>query len=346
MLSELTDRIRPLDAAAMTLARRRLDALTKPPGSLGRLEELAVQIAGISGRVPPVVNEKIIYLFAADHGVVAEGVSAYPAEVTGQMVANFLAGGAAISVFARQAGVGLVIVDAGVACEIRPHPQLISARIAGGTRNFAREPAMTREQALASLGVGRNAFRPCQLAGMGEMGIGNTTSAAAITAAATGRPAQEAVGRGTGIDDATLARKIAVVEQALERHRPDRGDGLSLLAAVGGFEIGALAGAMLAAADARVPIVLDGFVSTAAALVAVRLCPAVRDYLIAAHRSTERGHAIALADLGLLPLLDLDLRLGEGTGAALAFHLIVAACRMMSEMATFDSAGVARRSGE
>jgi nicotinate-nucleotide--dimethylbenzimidazole phosphoribosyltransferase len=342
MLADLISRICPLDTSAMALARQRLDNLTKPQGSLGRLEELAIQLAGITGRVPPTAREKTIYLFAADHGVAAEGVSAYPASVTGQMVANFLHGGAAINVLARQADASLVVVDAGVAGELGSHPQLISAKIGRGTRNFAHEPAMTREQALASLDLGSSVFRPCPVAGMGEMGIGNSTSAAAIVAAATRRPAHEVVGRGTGIDDATLARKIAVVEQALERHRPDRGDGLSLLVTVGGFEIGALAGAMLASAVARVPVVLDGFISTAAALIAVRLCPAVRQYLVAGHRSAEQGHSIALADLGLRPLLDLDLRLGEGTGAALAFHLIEAACRTMQEMATFESAGVSR----
>lgn len=346
MLAELTARIGPLDALAMTAARRRLDHLTKPPGSLGRLEELVVQLAGITARVPPVVSEKTIYLFAADHGVAAEGVSAYPAAVTAQMLANFLQGGAAINVLARQVGASLIVVDVGVAADIPSHPQLIASKVAWGTRNFVREPAMTREEAVASLEAGRAAFRPCQLAGMGEMGIANSTSAAAIVAAATGQPVAEVVGRGTGIDDATLARKIAVVERALALHQPDGGDGMSLLCAVGGFEIGALAGAMLAAAAARVPIVLDGFISAAAALVAVRLCPAVKGYLIAAHRSTEKGHAIALADLGLRPLLDLELRLGEGTGAALAFPLLEAACRTMREMATFESAGVAGRTAD
>ncbi|HVA47087.1 MAG TPA: nicotinate-nucleotide--dimethylbenzimidazole phosphoribosyltransferase [Pirellulales bacterium] len=333
----------PLDHKAMGAARRRLDMLTKPRGSLGRLEELGVQLAGITGRVPPVVAEKTIFLFAADHGVAAEGVSAYPATVTAQMVANFLSGGAAINVLARQAGASLVVADIGVATDIPSHPQLIAHKIGRGTGNMVREPAMTREQAERSIDAGRTVFRPCQLAGMGEMGIGNSTSAAAIVAAATGRPPAEVVGRGTGIDDATLARKIAAVGKALALHQPDGGDGISLLTSVGGFEIGALAGAMLAAAAARVPIVLDGFISTAAALVAVRLCPAVKGYLIAAHRSAEKGHTIALTELGLRPLLDLEMRLGEGTGAALAFHLIEAACRTMHEMATFTSAGVAER---
>lgn len=343
MLAELSARIAPLDVAAMTAARRRLDSLTKPSGSLGRLEELAVRLAGITGRAPPAVNEKTIYLFAADHGVAAEGVSAYPTAVTAQMAANFLNGGAAINVLARQAGASLVVVDVGIAADIPRHHQLICMKIAPGTRNFLYEPAMTRKQALQCLEAGHAAFRPCQAAGMGEMGIGNSTSAAAIVAAATGRPPAEIVGRGTGIDDSALAKKIAVVEQALARRQPDGGDGISLLCSVGGFEIGALAGAMLAAAAARVPIVLDGFISTAAALVAVRLCPRVREYLIAAHRSAEKGHSIALAQLNLRPLLELELRLGEGTGAALAFHLLEAACRTMGEMATFEGAGVAGR---
>jgi nicotinate-nucleotide--dimethylbenzimidazole phosphoribosyltransferase len=335
--------IAPLDSAAMKAARRRLDSLTKPRGSLGRLEELAIQLAGITGRMPPLASEKTIFLFAADHGVAAEGVSAYPSAVTAQMVGNFLAGGAAINVLAKQAGASLVVVDVGVAADLPSDLQLVDSKIAWGTCNFLHEPAMTREQAWRAIEVGKAAFRPCQVTGMGDMGIGNSTSAAAIVAAATGRPAADVVGRGTGIDDSTLTRKIAVVEQALARHRPDGGDGMSLLATVGGFEIGALAGAMLAAAAARVPIVLDGFISTAAALIAVRLCPAVRNYLIAAHRSAEKGHAIALADLGLRPLLDLEMRLGEGTGAALAFHVIEAACRTMREMATFAEAGVAER---
>jgi nicotinate-nucleotide--dimethylbenzimidazole phosphoribosyltransferase len=333
--------IAPLDAGVMSAARRRLAMLTKPAGSLGRLEELAIQLAGITGRMPPATSEKTIFLFAADHGVAAEGVSAYPSSVTGQMVANFLRGGAAVNVLAKQSGASLLVVDVGVAAEIAAHGQLVAGKIAWGTRNFLHEPAMTREQAWQAIETGRTTFCPCHLAGMGEMGIGNSTSAAAIVAAATGQPPAQVVGRGTGIDDATLARKTAVVEKALALHRPDPDDGLSLLVSVGGFEIGALAGAMLAAAAARVPIVLDGFISTAAALIAVRLSPGVKDYLIAAHRSAEKGHAIALADLGLRPLLDLEMRLGEGTGAALAFPILEAACRAMSEMATFAEAGVA-----
>ncbi|HUY35275.1 MAG TPA: nicotinate-nucleotide--dimethylbenzimidazole phosphoribosyltransferase [Pirellulales bacterium] len=340
MLAETIRRIGPLDDAAMSAALARLNALAKPPGSLGRLEELAMQLAGISGRVPPPLEKRVIYVFAADHGVTAERVSAYPSVVTAQMVSNFLRGGAAINVLARQAGATLVVVDVGIAGEVEAHPRLVSRKVARGTRNFAREPAMSREEAVRAVEIGISVFEPCQLAGMGEMGIGNTTAAAAIVAAATGRSAAEVAGLGTGLDPAGLKRKIDVIERALARHRPDRRDGFSLLQTVGGFEIGALAGAMLAGAAARVPVVIDGFISTAAAIVATRLCPAVRPYLIAAHGSAERGHPLALAEMGLRPFLNLDLRLGEGTGAALAFHLIDAACRVTREMATFEEADV------
>jgi nicotinate-nucleotide--dimethylbenzimidazole phosphoribosyltransferase len=299
-----------------------------------------VQLAGITGRVPPSVDDRTIYVFAADHGVTAEGVSAYPAVVTVQMVQNFLNGGAAINVLARQAGASLLVVDVGVASELDAHSGLISRKVALGTRNFAHEPAMSRDEAIRALETGISVFRPCHLVGMGEMGIGNSTSAAAIVAAVTGRAAQEIAGHGTGINAAGLQHKIDVIDRALALHRPDASDGLSILETVGGFEIGALAGAMLAAAAARVPVVVDGFISTAAAMIAVLLCPAIKPYLIAAHVSAERGHPLALRHLGLEPLLNLQMRLGEGTGAALAFHLIDAACRVMREMATFEDAGV------
>ncbi|HEY5311904.1 MAG TPA: nicotinate-nucleotide--dimethylbenzimidazole phosphoribosyltransferase [Pirellulales bacterium] len=343
MLADTLQRIGPLDARAMAAMQARLDALTKPPGSLGRLEALAVQLAGISGRVPPVCDERAVLVFAADHGVVAEGVSAYPAEVTRQMVLNFLAGGAAINALARQAGAKLIVVDAGVVGDLPPHANLVSRKIARGTQNFVHAPAMTRDEALRAVELGIGCFEPCQAVALGEMGIGNSTAAAAIVAAATGCSAAEAVGPGTGIDAAGRERKISAIQRALALHQPDAGDGLALLSAVGGFEIGALAGAMLAAAAARVPAVIDGFICTAAALVAARLCPAVREYLIAAHVSSEPGHPLALADLGLRPLLQLDMRLGEGTGAVLALHLLDAACRIAGEMATFDEAHVSRR---
>ncbi len=282
----------------MRAAQWRLDSLTKPLGSLGRLEQLAVQLAGITGHVLPTVDDRIIYVFAADHGVTAEGVSAYPAIVTVQMVANFLNGGAAINVLARQAGASLVVVDVGVASELGERPGLISRKIALGTRNFAQEHAMSRDEAVRAIETGISVFRPCQMAGMGEMGIGNTTSAAAIVAAATGRPASEVAGHGAGIDAAGLQRKIDVIDQALARHCPDPGDGLSLLETVGGFEIGALAGAMLSAAAARVPVVVDGFISTAAALIATLICPALKPYLIAAHCSAERGHPTGVTTFG------------------------------------------------
>lgn len=365
LLAETVAGIDPLCRASTTRAQDRLDRLTKPPGSLGRLEELAVQLAGISGTPAPVIARKAIYVFAADHGVTAEGVSAYPAVVTAQMVANFLKGGAAINVLARQVGADLVTVDMGtaydvpLACGMPPAEHaleeqevaaaeriLLVRKIARGTRNFTREPAMTREQALCAVATGIDVFGDCQLAGIGEMGIGNSTSAAALLSLATGRPAVDVVGRGTGVDAAGLERKIDAVERAAQLHRPDPADGIALLAAVGGFEIGGMAGCMLAAAANRVPVVVDGFISTAAALVATRLCPALQPYLIAAHCSSERGHPLALDSLGLRPLLSLGMRLGECTGAALAFPLIEAASRLLREMATFAEAGVSERGAD
>jgi nicotinate-nucleotide--dimethylbenzimidazole phosphoribosyltransferase len=258
------------------------------------------------------------------------------------MVLNFLAGGAAINVLARQAGAKLHVIDVGVAGDFPGHASLISRKVARGTRNFTREPAMTRDEAVRAVEAGIASFQPCQLAAIGEMGIGNSTSAAALVSAAIGCEPADAVGGGTGVDAAGRMRKIGAIERALALHRPDAGDGLSLLSAVGGFEIGAMAGAILAAAAARVPAVVDGFISAAAALVAVRICPAVRDYLIGAHVSTEPGHPLALAELDLRPLLQLEMRLGEGTGAVLAFHLIDAACRIARDMATFDEARVSQ----
>jgi len=282
---------------------------------------------------------------AGDHGVVAEGVSAYPQEVTPQMVYNFLAGGAAINVLARHVDARVTVVDMGVAAEIEPHPDLVNKKVASGTANMAVGPAMSREQAMHALESGAEVVeaeltRGLDILGTGDMGIGNTTPSAAIACALTGRPAADVVGRGTGVDDAGLVRKAAVVERALAVNRPDPADGLDVLAKVGGFEIGGLAGAMLAAAAHRRPVVVDGFISTAAAMIAVALAPQIRPYLIAAHRSQEQGHHIMLDWLDLKPLLDLDLRLGEGTGAAIGFALIEGACKILDEMATFGEAGV------
>ncbi|MDE3111580.1 MAG: nicotinate-nucleotide--dimethylbenzimidazole phosphoribosyltransferase [Chloroflexota bacterium] len=348
-LAALIERIGGLDEVAMAEAARRQDQLTKPARSLGRLEELAVQLAGITGSaLPPIPARKAVIVMAADHGVAAEGVSAYPREVTPQMVLNFLSGGAGINVLARAAGARVVVVDMGVAGELPAHPDLRAHRIGPGTRDLAREPAMTREEAERAIATGaaivdEEAARGLDLVATGDMGIGNTTSASAIVAALTGRPAAEVVGRGTGIDDATYARKVRVVETALALHRPDPTDALGVLAAVGGFEIAGLAGVVLAGAAHRIPVILDGFISGAAGLAAASLAPACRPYLIAAHRSVEVGHRVVLDRLGLRPILDLDLRLGEGTGAALAMPIVEAAVRVHREMATFAEAQVSDR---
>ena len=329
----------------MTAARARQDILTKPQGSLGRLETLSIQLAGITGQALPRVARKAVIVLAGDHGIAAEGVSAYPSEVTAQMVLNFLRGGAAINVLARQAGARVVIADVGVAAELPEHPDLLNRKIAPGTANFAQGPAMSRQQAIRSLQVGfeilsDQAAQGLDLAATGEMGIGNTTPASAITAIYTGLPVGQVTGRGTGVDDAGLDLKIGTIERALAFHQPDPTDPLGVLSAVGGFEIGAIAGVCLGAAVHRLPILVDGFISAAGALIAAALCPGVKPYLIASHLSVERGHTALWQAMGLDPLLDIDLRLGEGTGAVLAMHLVEAACRILSEMATFDDAGI------
>jgi nicotinate-nucleotide--dimethylbenzimidazole phosphoribosyltransferase len=334
-----------LDLEAAEAARARQGVLTKPPGSLGRLEELSIQLAGITGRARPTVARKAVIVMAADHGVTAEGVSAYPAEVTPQMVLNFLHGGAAINVLARQAGARVVIVDIGVAGDVGPAPGLEMRKVARGTQNMARGPAMTRQQAEQAIEAGLQIVhaeieRGLDLAATGDMGIGNTTASAAIAAAITGKPVAQVTGRGTGVDDAGLARKIAVIEKSLAVNGPDPNDAFDVLCKVGGLEIAGLAGVMIGAAARRVPIVVDGFISGAAALIAAGLAPDVKPYLIAAHQSVEAGHRMMLEHLGLRPLLDFDMRLGEGTGAALAFHLVEAAARILDEMATFAEAGV------
>jgi nicotinate-nucleotide--dimethylbenzimidazole phosphoribosyltransferase len=341
-------KIPPLDKGAMAAARARQDTLTKPRGSLGRLESLSIQLAGILGHAQPQLHHKVIITMAGDHGVVAEGVSAYPQEVTPQMVLNFLRGGAAINVLARHVGTRVVVVDVGVADTLTPHPNLINAKIASGTANMTLGPAMTRDQAVQAIQAGidvvnNELVRGLDILGIGEMGIGNTTPSAAIAAALTGYPPSEIVGRGTGVDDAGLARKIDTVERALQTNHPHSADALDVLAKVGGFEIGGMVGAMLAAAAHRRPTMIDGFISTAAAMIAVTLAPQMRPYLIASHRSQERGHGLMLDWLKMEPLLDLDLRLGEGSGAALGISLAEAACKILNEMATFAQAGVSDR---
>jgi nicotinate-nucleotide--dimethylbenzimidazole phosphoribosyltransferase len=355
-LASVIDTIQPLDMDAQNAARQRQSQLTKPAGSLGRLEDLAVQLAGIQQREVPSVARKAVIVMAADHGVTAEGISAYPSEVTPQMVLNFLNGGAAINVLAKDAGALPVFVDIGVAADfsqidisaISNAPLFLERKIVWGTANMAQGPAMTAEQATKAIIAGIDAVDVILEAGLdivatGEMGIGNTTASSAITAALLRVPAEEVTGRGTGIDDQQLAHKVTVIERALAVNAPDADNPLDVLAKVGGLEIAGLVGVILGAASHRIAIVLDGFISGAAALVAVGLCPAVRDYLIAGHTSIERGHRVILEHLQLIPLLDLGMRLGEGSGAMLAMHIIDAAVHTHAMMATFASAGVSER---
>jgi nicotinate-nucleotide--dimethylbenzimidazole phosphoribosyltransferase len=345
-LDETIRRINPPDAGVMAAARARQDSLTKPLGSLGRLEEISVQIAGIRGEITPQLEDKVIVTMAADHGVAADGVSLYPPEVTRQMVLNFLGGGAAINVLARHVGARVIVVDMGVSGGFEATPGLLSRPVASGTASMLRGPAMSREQAARAVLSGIEIVDEelsgagLDIVGTGEMGIGNTTAASAITAVISGRPPAEVTGRGTGVDDAALQHKISVIETAIALNRPDPGDALDVLAKVGGFEIGGLAGVMLGAAAARRPVVIDGFISGAAALIGCGLAPQLKDYLIPAHLSVEAGHRAVLAHLGLKPVLDLDLRLGEGTGAALGINLAAAAVKILGEMATFGEAGV------
>jgi len=341
--------IRPLDEGAMAEAQARQDILTKPQGSLGRLEELSVQLAGIQGKPVPQIRHKAIITMAGDHGVVAEGVGNWPQEVTVQMVYNFLHGGAGINVLARQVGARIIVVDMGVAGDLEPDPQLLSRRVAAGTQNMSLGPAMTREEAIKAIEtgieiVGTEVARGLDIVGTGDMGIGNTTASSAICAAITGEPVAEVTGKGTGITDEQLMHKVEVIKRALAVNRPDPEQPLDVLAKVGGFEIGGLAGVMLAAASHRIPVVIDGFISGAAALIATAISPGVKDFLIAAHVSAEAGHQVLLKHLGLKPLLDLGMRLGEGTGGALGIFLCETAARVLAEMSTFAEAGVSERS--
>jgi nicotinate-nucleotide--dimethylbenzimidazole phosphoribosyltransferase len=349
-LDRVLKAIKPLDETVMVAARARQDALTKPQGSLGRLEELSIQLAGIQGKNMPQVKTKAIITMAGDHGVVAEKVGNWPQEVTAQMVRNFLRGGAGINALGRQVGARVVVVDMGVAIELKPHTQLLSRKIAFGTKNIALGPAMTREQAVDSIKTGIDIIdaevaKGLDIVGTGDMGIGNTTASSAVCAAITGEVAEKVTGRGTGIDDKHLEHKIRVVKRALEVNHPDPKDAVDVLSKVGGFEIGGLAGVMLGGAAHRIPVVIDGFISGAAALIATSLAPQLKDYLIAAHVSAEAGHRLLLKHLGLKPLLDLGMRLGEGTGAALGIFLAEAATRILAEMSTFAEASVSERIG-
>ena len=345
LLTETLGRIQPVDPDLLAKAQAKLDNKTKPIGSLGRLEEFACRFAAITGTMEPDTTKKIIFTFAGDHGVVEEGVSAFPKEVTRQMVLNFLSGGAGVNVLARHGGIDVRVVDMGVDYDFGLLPGLITRKIAMGTANFTKGPAMTREQAVAAIEAGieladKAAQEKAAMIGTGEMGIGNTTPSSAIIAAITGKKAREVTHRGTGIDDAALENKVRVIERGLEVNRPDPNDPLDVLAKVGGLEIAGIAGLVLGCAANRIPAVVDGFISTAGALIASELHPHVKEYIFASHRSVEIGHGITLERIGAAPILDLGMRLGEGTGAALAMGIIEAGVKILREMATFDQAGV------
>ena len=347
-IAQVCRQIDPIDQGWLSAARERQLTLTKPPGSLGRLEEIANRLAAIQRTVTPHIRGKRIYVVAGDHGVTAEGVSAYPREVTAQMVDNFLRGGAAINVLTRSGGIEVKVVDASVDADLTDRKGLIHAKTMRGTANFAVGPAMTRAEAEACVAAGIelahvSASDGIHLLGIGEMGIGNTTAASAITAALLARDPETVTGRGTGIDDEGLVHKIAVIRRAIEINEPDVSDPLDVLAKVGGAEIAVMAGIVLGAASNHLPVVADGFISSAAAALAVAFEANARDYLFNGHRSAERGHTALIDFIGDQPLLDLSMRLGEGTGAALAMHVIEAAAKLLSEMATFADAGVSNK---
>ena len=347
-LNETVSKIERIDYSLAEKTQKRLDNLTKPQGSLGRLEELAKQVVEITKNENPPVKNKVIFTMAGDHGVVKEGVSAFPAEVTAQMVYNFLRRGAGINVLAKHTGARVVVADMGVATDLNPHPELIIKKVDYGTKNILSGPAMTKDQAITSVETGIEIFeaelpKGIDIAGTGEMGIGNTTPSSAIAAVITGKEVEDLTDRGTGIDDKALAHKIEIIKRVIEINKPDPKDAIDVLHKIGGFEIGGLVGVILAAASKRVPVVIDGFISGAAGLIAYQLEPKVKDYMIAAHCSMEQGHKIILDYIGHKPLLDLDLRLGEGTGAALAMNIVEAAIKILTEMATFQSASVCER---
>ncbi|MGM0542555.1 MAG: nicotinate-nucleotide--dimethylbenzimidazole phosphoribosyltransferase [Pseudomonadota bacterium] len=345
----LVTRITPVDARAGERTRAYLDTLTKPPGSLGQLEALAIQLGAITGTATPSVSSPSVVVFAADHGVAEEGVSAFPQAVTAQMVANFANGGAAINVFACQIGARVEVVDVGVAAPL-DLPGVIDARVRAGTANFTKADAMTRDETLAAMGAGVAAVERARHAGartiiVGEMGIANTTASSAMLAVFCAVPIAQVVGTGTGITSEQQAHKVAVIEQAIDARRPDPEDPLAVLGKLGGLEIAAITGAYLAAAENRLPAIVDGFIATVAALTACRLCPAVRGYLVFGHQSEEPGHLTALEALDAKPLLNLGMRLGEGSGAVLAYPLLQAATAMLNEMATFADAGISDKTG-
>lgn len=348
MLDETLKNIKPINSLWYERAQRRLDDLTKPLGSLGRLEEFAMRLVAIAEQEMPCIPRKAIFVFAGDHGVTEEGVSAYPKEVTAQMVQNFLKGGAAINVLARLAGADVVVIDIGVEQDFSEIEGLEHRKVIRGTRNFTKGPAMSREEALKTIEIGIKLASAYREKGYGifctgDMGIGNTTPSSAIASVLTGKPVEEVTGRGTGISDEVLMRKIRVIKRAIELNKPDQNDPIDVLSKLGGAEIGGIAGLILGAASYRIPVVIDGFISAAGALIAYSLKPEVKDYIFAAHNSAERGHKVMLEKMALKPILDLEMRLGEGTGAALATLIIEAGLRIYREMATFKEAGVSNK---
>lgn len=350
-IEDIVKEIIELDGDSMSKAQVRLDRLTKPQGSLGRLEELAKQISGITGSLNPDMSNKLIIVMVADHGVVNEGVSAYPKEVTPQMVYNFLNGGAGINVLSNHVGADVVVVDAGVAADLTAlssNPSFINKKIAFGTENMAKGPAMSVEQARQALEIGIDVAQQMiekgyGIIGTGDMGIGNTTSSSAIASCMCGVDAEFVTGFGTGIDQEGFNRKVDVIRRVIEVNKPDSRDGFDVLAKIGGFEIGGIAGVILGCAARRVPVVVDGFISGAGALIAESIAPKCRDYMIASHCSVEKGHKIMLEKLGMKPLFNFDMRLGEGTGAALGISIAEASMKILNEMATFGEAGVSQK---
>ena len=347
-LQETIAKIKKPDLGLMKQVQARLDSLTKPRGSLGRLEELAKQIVSITANLSPRIEKKAIIIMTADHGVVEEGISAYPGEVTPQMVYNFLNGGAAINVLARHIGAEVLVVDVGVASDFQEHQSLMLEKIGYGTKNMVKGPAMTDEQAVKSLEVGIEAAEEMikkgyDIIATGDMGIGNTTASSAIAAVICRTGVESVTGYGTGIDDRCLENKINVIKKAISVNKPDAADGIDVLSKVGGFEIGGIAGIILGCASGRTPVVIDGFISGAGALIAAAISPDSTNYMIASHCSSEKGHRIVLDRLGLKPLFDFDMRLGEGTGAAIGISIIEASVKILNEMATFSQAGVSEK---
>jgi len=347
-VQETVSKIGLLDSDLMQKAQGRLDNLTKPQGSLGRLEELAKQIVGITGDISPELKKKSIIIMAADHGVAVEGVSAYPREVTLQMVYNFLSGGAAINVLARHIGAEVLVVDMGVASDIKEHSLLVYKKVGYGTKNITEGPAMTDEQALESVQSGIEIAemiikKGYNIIGTGDMGIGNTTASSAIAACICKVNVESVTGYGTGINEKELVKKINTIKKAISLNKPDNCNGFDVLAKIGGFEIGGIAGVILGCAANKIPVVIDGFISGAGALIAAAIAPDSKNFMIASHSSVEKGHRIVLEKLRLKPLFNFDMRLGEGTGAALGINIAEASVKILNEMATFNQAGVSEK---